>query len=138
MRIISKELRQRAISAYKTGCYTQEHLAEVYGVARRTIGNWLRIERMEQRMEPLPRGHRRESFSPAEKELLILLMKKQPDMTLEQIRDSMMKTCSIQTVHNTLRRLGFFLKKIPAPVNKQVRISGKRAQSVPSDQDMLM
>jgi Transposase and inactivated derivatives len=127
MRIITKELRQRALSAYKTGRYTQAHLAEVYGVTRKTISNWLRIERAEQRVEPLPRGHRRESFSGEEKERLVLLVKQRPDMTLEQLRDSMGKDCTIQTVHNTLRRLGFFLKKLSAPVNKSVRISKKRA-----------
>lgn len=123
MRIISKELRQRALTAYKTGRYTQAHLAEVYGVTRKTIGNWLRIERTEQRVEPLPRGHKRESFSEEEKERLIVLIKQRPDLTLEQIRSIMNQKCTIQTVHNTLRRLGFFLKKLSGPANKSVRTS---------------
>jgi transposase len=111
MRIIIKEIRQRAIAAYKTGRFTQAHLAEVYGVTRKTVSNWLRIERTEHRVEPLPRGHKRESFSAEEKERLILLIKQRPDITLYQIREAMGNKCTIPTVHNTLRRLGLFLKK---------------------------
>ena len=111
MRILCKELRQRAIKAYKTGQYTQAHLAEVYGVSRKTINNWVRIERTEHRCESLPRGHRRESFTDEEKKRLTQLVKENPGMTLEQLRATMNKNCTIQTVHNTLRRLDYFLKK---------------------------
>ena len=129
MSIIPKELRQRAIAAYKTGRYTQLHLAEVYGVTRKTISNWLRIERTEHRSEPLPRGHRRESFTDEEKKRLMLFVKERPDLTLEQLLVMVGKDCTIQTVHNTLRRLGFFLKKLSRPGNRRARMLKKREQS---------
>jgi transposase len=125
MRILPKEFRQRAIKAYKTGRYTQAHLAEVYGVTRKTINNWLKIERTEQRYESLPRGHRRESFTEEEKKRLILLVEERPDLTLEQLRAMVGKDCTIQTVHNTLRRLGIFLKKLSGPLSKHVRMLKK-------------
>ena len=129
MSILPKELRQRAIAAYKTGRYTQLHLAEVYGVTRKTIINWLRIERTEHRSEPLPRGHRRESFTDEEKERLMQLVKERPDLTLEQLRAMVGASCTIQTVHNTLRRLGFFLKKLSSPGNKNGRMLERREQN---------
>lgn len=111
MGYIKKEVRQRALAAYKSGDYTQAHLAKVYGVTRKTINNWVRIERTEQRDAPLPKGHRRESFTAEEKQRLLLLVQEKPDLTLEQIRARMGKDCTLATVHNTLRRLGVFLKK---------------------------
>jgi len=122
MRIVPKELRQRAIKAYKTGRYTQAHLAEVYGVTRKTINNWLKIERTEHRSEALPRGHRRECFTEEEKKHLLLLVKNRPDLTLKQLRVMTGKNCTIQTIHNTLHRLGLFLKKLSKPRNKSVRM----------------
>ena len=126
MRIIHKELRQRALKAYKTGRYTQAHLAEVYGVTRKTISNWLRIERTESRVEPLPKGHRRECFTEEEKIRVVALVREKPDITLEQIRTVMNKDCTLPTVHNTLRRLGYVLKKLSEPANKNRKMSKKR------------
>jgi transposase len=123
MRIVPKDTRQRALAACKTGQYTQEHVAKIYGVCRKTIVNWLKIERTEQRHEPLPRGHKSEAFTDEEKSHLILIVKANPDLTLEQIREKTGKKCSIQTIHNTLKRIGFLLKKHYGPANKSVRIS---------------
>jgi transposase len=126
MRIIHKELRLRALKAYSTGRYTQSHLAEVYGVTRKTISNWLRIERTEGRVEPLPKGHRRESFTDEEKVLMVELIKAKPDLTLEQIRSLLDKDCTLPTVHNALRRLGCILKKLSGPASKGGKTSSKR------------
>lgn len=124
---ITKELRQRALAAYATNRYTQSHLADIFGVTRKTINNWVRIERMESRSEPLPKGHRRQSFSEEDKRKLVLLVSERPDLTLEQLRELMGKDCTLPTVHNTLQRLGFFLKKLYGPANKAERILKKHA-----------
>lgn len=71
----------------------------------------------------LPRGHRAEAFTGAEKARLILIVKANPDLTLEQIREKTGKDCAIQTIHNTLKRLGFILKKHYEPASKSVKIS---------------
>ena len=129
MRISSKEFRDRAIEAYKSGCYTQALIAEVFGVTRKTISNWLRIERTEQRTEPLPRGHKRESFTDEEKDRLIQLVKEKPDLTLVQLRTLIGKNCSIKTVHNTLRRLNLYLKKKTLKAKEQDRHDVKDARA---------
>jgi transposase len=113
MRKIPPELRQCALAAYKTGRYTQLHLADIFGVTRKTINNWVRIERTESRNTPLPKGHRRQSFSEEDKQRLILLVSERPELTLEQLRELMGKDCTHPTVHNALQRLGFFLKNSP-------------------------
>lgn len=123
MRITPPDTRQRALAACKTGQYTQAHVAEIFGVCRKTIVNWLKIEKTEQRSAPLPRGHKAEAFTDAEKAQLILIVKANPDLTLEQIRKRTGKDCAIQTIHNTLKRLGFVLKKLYEPASRSVKIS---------------
>jgi transposase len=113
------------LAAYKTGRHTQSHLADIFGVTRKTINNWVRIERTESRGTPLPKGHRRQSFSEQDKQRLALLVTERPDLTLKQLRELMGKDCTLPTVHNTLQRLGFFLKKLSGPANKTARISKK-------------
>ena len=124
---ITPELRQCALEAYKTGRYTQAHLADIFRVTRKTINNWVRIERAESRHAPLPKGHRRQFFSEEDKQKLVLLVSERPDFTLEQLRESMGKDCTLPTIHNTLQRLGFFLKKLSGPANKAVRTLQKHA-----------
>ena len=121
MRKITPELRQRALEANKTGRYTQSHRADIFGVTRKTINNWVRIERTESRNAPSPKGHRRQSFSEEDKRRLVLLVSERPDLTLEQLRELMGKDCTLPTVHNTLQRLGFFLKKLSGPASRAVR-----------------
>ncbi|MDR1946274.1 MAG: hypothetical protein LBQ51_03810, partial [Desulfovibrio sp.] len=85
MKITPADTRQRALAA-KTGQYTQELVARMFNVCRKTLVNRLKIERTEQRSAPLPRGHKSEAFSDAEKSHLILIIKANPDLTLQQIR----------------------------------------------------
>jgi transposase len=110
MKITPADTRQRALAACKTGQYTQELVARMFNVCRKTLVNRLKIERTEQRSAPLPRGHKSEAFSDAEKSHLILIIKANPDLTLQQIREKTGKNCSIQTIHTTLKRLGLHLK----------------------------
>jgi len=39
------------------------------------------------------------------------LVQEQPDATLEQLRERLGVGCSIVTIHNTLKRLGYRVKK---------------------------
>ncbi|MDR2055629.1 MAG: helix-turn-helix domain-containing protein, partial [Desulfovibrio sp.] len=40
----SKDTRERAVEAYKTGRFTQQQLAEAYCVHYKTIQNWLKAD----------------------------------------------------------------------------------------------
>lgn len=44
MTIASKELRIKAVEAYKTGKFTQQQLADAYCVHYKTIQNWLKAD----------------------------------------------------------------------------------------------
>jgi len=51
------------------------------------------------------------AFSREEAEQLAALVKDKPDLTLEEIRESLSKKCSLMAVHRELKRLGFRFKK---------------------------
>jgi len=50
------------------------------------------------------------AFSLQERERLVALVKENPGMTLEEIKDAFSKSCSLMSVHRTLKRLGFRYK----------------------------
>ncbi len=111
MAISSQDIRQRAISAYRAGKGTQSHIAALFGISRPTMERWLRAYRHEGRVAPLPRGHRPRAFTQAEQQRLDTLLASQPDVTLEQIREIMSKTCSLMAIHRAVVALGWRLKK---------------------------
>ena len=110
MKIAGKDFRRRAVAACQSGEFTREEVAKMFGYTTITIGNWMRTFKKEGRITPLPRGHRAPAFTVGEQQQLRELVRKQPDMTLEEIRTHFGKTCSLPTVSNTLARLGLTLK----------------------------
>jgi len=42
---------------------------------------------------------------------LVRLVRKDPDMTLEELRDAIDIDCTLQAIHYALRRMGYSLKK---------------------------
>jgi transposase len=116
MPIASKELRERAVAAYKTGAFTQQQLADAYRVHYKTIQNWLRVDARGEPQIPKPRGCRPRIFSNAEELELAELIRNEPSMTLEEIKLKFHKTCNVSVVHRTLLKLGLTYKKNPAGI----------------------
>lgn len=116
MTIASKEIRQRAVNAYKTGAFTQQQLARAYGVHYKTIQNWLIADAKGNGQEPKKRGCRPRIFNKDEESELILLIRDNPSITLEEIKIHFQKTCNTSVVHRTLLRLGITYKKNSASI----------------------
>jgi len=111
--IATQEIRERAIAAYGAGQGSQQQVAAMFRIHLRTFQRWLQRYRRNGLCCPLRRGHRRAAF---EGELLAQLdqwVQRHPDATLEQLRErfSPMVKCSTVTIHNTLKRLDYRLKK---------------------------
>jgi len=111
MGIASKELRIKAVEAYKTGKFTQKELADAYGVHYKTIQNWLKADANGEDQNPKPRGHRPRIFNKDEEQEIISLVHDNPSITLEEIKIHFNKTCHTSVVHRTLVRLGITYKK---------------------------
>jgi transposase len=111
MAIASKELRSKAVEAYKTGAFTQQQLAYAYRVHYKTIQNWLKADANGEGQTPKQRGCRPRIFSKDEETELISLIYDRPSITLEEIKLKFNKTCSTSVVHRTLLRLKITYKK---------------------------
>ena len=118
MSIASKEVRERAIAAYKAGGVTQSQVASLYGVDVSTFERWWQRYRRSGQSSPLPRGHRHAVYEGPDAEKLDALLRERPDATLEELREATGKDCSIMAVHRATRRLDWRYKK-----NRYARVS---------------
>ncbi|WP_244432555.1 IS630 transposase-related protein [Desulfocurvibacter africanus] len=109
MAIASEEIRRRALAALEAGEHPRT-IARVLGVGERSIYRWALQSRSGQ-TAPMPRGHRPLALSAEKMERLDELVKKRPDMTLEEIKAALSRDVHISTIHRALRRLGYRCKK---------------------------
>jgi transposase len=115
MRAYSMDLRDRVVSACDAGELTREEIAEEFGVSLRWIRQLLRRRR--ETGDYGPQGHgggRSAAFDAPDLKRLERLVRQQPDATLAELRERMGVDCSLVTVHNTLKRLGYRRKKRPS------------------------
>ena len=111
MKRASQEIRALAVKGVKSGQYTVQQMADLTGYTAASIYNWARVSREEKRVTAKPGGHRAPAFSADEQGQLRELVKEQPSITLEEIREHFQKSCSVVAVHKTLRRMGITFKK---------------------------
>lgn len=111
MAIASQEIRERAIAAYEAGGVTQSQVACLYGVDISTFERWWQRYRRTGRTAPQPRGHRQAVYHGKEAKRLDALLQKQPDATLEQLRQATGKDCSIMAVFRATRKMDWRYKK---------------------------
>ena len=111
MKRASPEIRALAVKAVESGQYTVRERAELTDYTIASVSNWRHASREEKRLRPKPCGHRAPAFSASDEEELRELLKQQPGITLAGIREHFGKSCSVVTVHNTLKRMGITFKK---------------------------
>lgn len=111
MKKAGPEIRAMAVRAVESGQFTVRQIAELTNYTVATVYNWLHASRKENRLTPKPSGHRTPAFSASDEERLRNLLKRQPGITLAGIREHFGKSCSVVTVHNTLKRMGITFKK---------------------------
>lgn len=111
MKIASEEIRTIVVKAYLSGAASRQQLSEIFGYTTATISNWVRAYKEEKRLAPRPSGHRKAVFAGAKLQQLAELLEKNADLTLAEIRERLGVQCSLVAIHNTLRKLGFVLKR---------------------------
>ena len=111
--IATQEIRERAIGAYDAGQGSQQEVAATFGIHLRTFQRWLQRYRSDGLYCPRQRGHRRATFKGKLLAQLDQWVQRHSDATLEQLQErfSPKVECSTVTIHNTLKRLGYRLKK---------------------------
>ena len=110
MKIASPEIRSLVVKAYLSGTASRRQLADIFNYHIETIGRWIRAGRQD-RLTPLPRGHRPSVFTPEELKQLAAYIEKNPDATLSELREHFGKKCSLPALHKITRKIGYVFKK---------------------------
>ncbi|MEF2232005.1 MAG: hypothetical protein V3571_13825 [Pseudodesulfovibrio sp.] len=111
MSIASPEIRKTAVEADLSDKATTQQLADIFGFHRTAIVRWVREYRLYGKLAPQARGHMPKAFSREEAEHIATLVKDKPDLTLEEIRETLSKKCSLMAALRELKRLVFRFKK---------------------------
>ncbi len=113
MSIATQDIRQRAIAAYESGSSSISHIAKLFQVHRSTLHRWIRRYKATGETAAYKRGHNPARFSGELLSELNRYVDKNSDATLENIQEHFAGrvNCTLPTIHNTLRRLGWKYKK---------------------------
>ena len=126
MKAYSMDLRKRVLAVYDSGKYTLKQVAERFQVTTRWIQQLRQRRKLEGTIAPYPQNQgRKPAFRGKGLEEFNEFVKCHPDATLEEIQGhfSGKVTCSLVSIHNTLKRLGWrYKKKRYEPVNRAEKI----------------
>src|SRR3954451_17024452 len=112
MKAYSQDLRQRILDTVQRGDGTLGQIARRFLVSVSFITRLLQRHRSTGSLEPQPHGGGNPAvLSPEELEQLRELVRKQPDATLEELRQRLGASCSTMTISRALSKLGLPRKK---------------------------
>ena len=118
MQTLSIDLRERIVSAYDRGDGTRVQIAERYNVS---LGMVKKLLQQRRRTGDIAPGHRysgaKPKITPKHERELKRVVGRNPDMTLEELRDAIGVECTVPAVFYALKRIDLPLKKrrsIPA------------------------
>lgn len=112
MGTLSNDLRERIVSAYDRGDATRQQIAERYNVSLGMVKKLLQQRRRTGDIAPRHRfSGAKPKITPRHQQQLRRLLKEQPDMTLEELRDAIGVDCTLQAIHYALKRMDVSLKK---------------------------
>lgn len=104
----SLDLRARILIAYDRGMETKE-VADTFGVSPAWARRVKQRRRERGEVRPRPMGGKR--FEKIDRARLAELVRRQPDATLEELRERLGVVCAISAVCTALKKLGLSFKK---------------------------
>src|SRR5436305_3927927 len=112
MKAYSQDLRQRILDTVQRGDGTLGQIARRFLVSVSFITRLLQLHRSTGSLEPRPHGGGNPAvLGPEDLEQLRELVQKQPDATLEELRQRLGVSCSLMTISRALRKLRLPRKK---------------------------
>ena len=131
MATLSMDLRQRILNAYDKGDVTRDQVAKRFEVSLGMVKKLL--QQRTHKGDIAPRHHlsgRKPVILDSHRREMRLLLKKQPDLTLVEIRAHLDLKCTIQAIHYVLADMGLtYKKRRSGPPNNPVRMSPAAAGS---------
>ena len=114
MQPLSMDLRERVVRSYDAGEGSTLRLAKRFGVSDRWIRKLLAQRRQTGSIAPKQyRPGRKPKLSVPQRDRLIALAGKHPDLTLEELRRKARLRCSLVTVWRALQKAGLTFKRSP-------------------------
>src|SRR3954452_19668394 len=112
MKAISEDLRKRILETIQRGDGSLRQIARRFLVSVSFITRLLQLHRSTGSLEPRPHGGGNPAvLGPEDLEQLRELVQKQPDATLEELRQRLGVSCSLMAISRALRKLGLPRKK---------------------------
>ena len=112
MKTISVEVRERILKSYDQPGRTREEVAEWFSVSLGMVKKLLQQRRRLGNVAPLHlRAGRKPTILPSHRKRFEGLLRKQPDMTLAELRTSTGLTCSLPAIFYVLADMGLTYKK---------------------------
>jgi transposase len=112
MPALSTDLRQRILSVWDEGMHTRHEVADRFQVSLGMVKKLIQQRTHQGSIENLyHRVGRKRLIKDDLEQRLKTLVGEHPDATLAELREKLALTCSLATIHNTLKRLGWSYKK---------------------------
>jgi transposase len=112
MKAYTTDLRERVIKVYDEDKWTIGQIAQRFKVGEWWIHKLKRQRLLTGGIDPIKgKVGKPRSFQGKPLAQLEHYVRQHPDATLEQIGEALGASCTLVTIHNTLRRLGYRFKK---------------------------
>src|SRR3954469_9256951 len=112
MKAISEDLRKRILETIERGDGSLRQIARRFLVSVSFITRLLQLHRSTGPLEPRPQGGGNPAvLGPEDLEQLRELVQKQPDATLEELRQRLGRSGSLMAIYRVLSKLGLPRKK---------------------------
>ncbi len=108
----SKDLREAAVAAVKEGKGTKTRIAEIFGITRKTLRSWLKVD--SENGEQIPkqeRGHPPSKLCESDYAKIYKNLKQNPFITCREMIVILNISCSEMTMWRAYHKLGFTHKK---------------------------
>lgn len=112
MKTLSIDLRERILISYDKQEGTRQDIADRYQVSLGMVKKLLQQRR--RTGDIAPRHHYsgpKPKIQPSHRRQLVGLLRKQPDMTLRELRDGLRMDCTLPAIHYVLIAMGLTYKK---------------------------
>lgn len=135
MKPYSNDLRRRIVDAYESGDYSQDEVAELFGVSNATVRNFLRRKRETGSSDALPHaGGRVPALDSLDRERLRQLARDNDDATLAElcrlVDKSLKKSISNSAMCRLLQTLGLPRKKSRSTPQSATRRGSSRREAI--------
>jgi transposase len=133
---ISKDLRRRAVDAYRNGRGTYREVAEIFGVGEASVDRWLRLDRERDDVGPEPHGGVSPRIPEEQYGALAKLVAEKPDRAVVDLRDEWQRRYGVALSRSAMQRAllkaGFSWKKTLSSVRARPPQSPSATRRVPS------